>query len=176
MPRVKRDNPAKHFIAAFLIALVLYVVAYGWIEHRRNRKGPWEVTFAGDAAPPEMIINQPRLGISAVTIVFPNSYFPMNKAQPTTIPTNGGASESPDLSPTQQPRAFSNRTVMSFAQARPVPYAVPFGTCVFMDTTFLPGTVSFTNIFGHDIELLPRVLIIDRQEHSWKTGERIVLR
>jgi hypothetical protein len=45
-----------------------------------------------------------------------------------------------------------------------------------MDTTFLPGTVSFTNIFGHDIELLPRVLIIDRQEHSWKTGERIVLR
>jgi len=35
-----------------------------------------------------------------------------------------------------------------------------------MDTTFLPGTVAF-QLFGHEIELLPRVLIIDHEEHPW---------
>src|SRR5258708_33111254 len=42
---MKRDNPAKHFILAFLIALVVYAFFYHWIEHRRTRKGPWEVAF-----------------------------------------------------------------------------------------------------------------------------------
>jgi hypothetical protein len=146
--RLRKDNPAKHFITAFLVAAVLYVVAYAWIEHRRNRKGPWEVTFAGDRTPPEMVINQPWLRISNVVIAFPDGQLSLSGTQAS----------------------------MRFDQARPVPYAVPFGTCVFMDTTFLPGTVSFTNVFRHDIELLPRVLIIDRQEHSWKSGERIILR
>ena len=55
-----------------------------------------------------------------------------------------------------------------------MPYEVPFGKCVFMDTTFLPGTVTF-ELFGHEIELLPRVLIIDRQEHRWQSDAVIVL-
>ena len=165
---MKKDNPAKHFITAFLIAAILYVVAYTWIEHRRNRKGPWEVTFA-DINPPEMLINQGWLGISNVAIVFPNQQAATSKNQikegsSASAVTNDGRASAP-----------STNTVLSFAQARPVPYSVPFGTCAFMDTTFLPGTVSFTNIFGHEIELLPRVLIIDRQEHPWKSGERILL-
>lgn len=48
----------------------------------------------------------------------------------------------------------------------------PFGEIVFEDLTFLPGTVTF-NFFGHEVELLPRVLIIDKQEHLWKNGEAI---
>ncbi len=48
----------------------------------------------------------------------------------------------------------------------------PFGDIVFEDLTFLPGTVTF-NFFGHEVELLPRVLIIDKQEHPWKSGEAI---
>ena len=55
-----------------------------------------------------------------------------------------------------------------------MPYEVPFGNCVFMDTTFLPGTVTL-QLFGHEIELLPRVLVIDRQEHSWRPGNTIAL-
>jgi hypothetical protein len=48
----------------------------------------------------------------------------------------------------------------------------PFGEIIFQDLTFLPGTVTF-NFFGHEIELLPRVLTIDKQEHAWKNGEVI---
>jgi len=65
-------------------------------------------------------------------------------------------------------------TTLLFAQPQPVPYEVPFGKCVFMDTTFLPGTVTF-ELFGHEIELLPRALIIDRQEHSWQPDLAISL-
>jgi hypothetical protein len=43
-----------------------------------------------------------------------------------------------------------------------------------MDTTFLPGTVTF-QIFGHEIELLPRVLIIDHQERPWLANGSITL-
>jgi len=55
-----------------------------------------------------------------------------------------------------------------------VPYEVPFGTCVFMDTTFLPGTVTL-RLYGHEIELLPRVLVIDQQEHPWISDSTITL-
>lgn len=48
----------------------------------------------------------------------------------------------------------------------------PFGEIVFEDLTFLPGTVTF-NFFGHEVELLPRILIIDKQEHAWKNGDPI---
>jgi hypothetical protein len=30
-------------------------------------------------------------------------------------------------------------------------------------------------MFGHEIELLPRVLILDRKEHPWKSDETITL-
>ena len=65
-------------------------------------------------------------------------------------------------------------TTLLFAQPRPVPYEVPFGKCVFMDTTFMPGTVTF-DLFGHEIELLPRALIIDRQDHPWQRDAAITL-
>jgi hypothetical protein len=44
-----------------------------------------------------------------------------------------------------------------------------------MDTTFLPGTLTL-RAFGHEIEFLPRVMIIDHEEHPWKPGETIELR
>jgi hypothetical protein len=45
---------------------------------------------------------------------------------------------------------------------------------VFQDTTFLPGTVVIQT-FGHEIQLLPRVLTLDRAEHPWRPGEVIFL-
>ena len=67
---MNRDNPTKHFILAFVIAVLLYVITYGWIEHRRNRKGPWEITFTNNCGAPAMIINQPWLGLTNVRLVF----------------------------------------------------------------------------------------------------------
>ncbi len=144
---MKRDNPAKHFIVAFVIALLGYILVYHFIENRRTRKGPWQVTFTNNAGgTPAIVINQPALSISNVQIQF--------------------------LNPITNYQSVTNRLL--FNQAKPVPYDVPFGKCVFMDTTFQPGTLTF-QFFGHEIELLPRVLVLDRQEHAWKSGQIIAL-
>jgi len=144
---MKSDNPVKHFVVAFLIALAVYFVAYTSIEHRRNRKGPWEVTFmARPTAGPSIMIHQPALHLTNVAINFAGN---------TVTATNGSST-------------------LVFGQPRPVPYDVPFGKCLFMDTTFLPGTLTF-QLFGHEIELLPRVLIIDHREYPWQSNTNIQL-
>lgn len=51
---------------------------------------------------------------------------------------------------------------------------VPFGRVIFFDTTFLPGTITL-DLFGHEIELLPRVLGVNRREVPWKSGAVIEL-
>jgi len=144
---MKPDALAKHLALAFLLALAVYVIFYEFIEHRRARNGPWQVTFrAGAAAAPAMVINQPQLAITNVQISFPGEASPASPAP----------------------------VILAFNQPRSVPFGVPFGTCVFMDTTFLPGTVTF-QLFGHEIELLPRALIIDQQEHPWRPDTIIAL-
>jgi len=144
---MKADNPIKHFALAFCLALVCYLVFYNWIEHRRTRKGPWQMSFTNDAAgTPRMIINQPALGLTNIELVFPG-------------------------------QIITNRNVLgtlSFAQPRPVPHEVGFATCVFMDTTFLPGTLTF-RVFGHEVEFLPRTMIIDHEERAWTSGRTIEL-
>ena len=46
---------------------------------------------------------------------------------------------------------------------------VPFGKVIYEDLTFLPGVVTF-DLFGHEIELLPRVLIANKREIPWCSG------
>jgi hypothetical protein len=150
-PRLDRNmkpaGPAKHFILAFLLALAGYALFYQGIEHRRTRNGPWQVTFTRTmAGEPAIVINQPKLAITNVHIHFTGD----------------------------SPLPATNAATLLFAQPQPVPYDLPFGKCVFMDTTFLPGTLTF-QLFGHEIELLPRVLVIDRQEHPWEAGATIAL-
>lgn len=45
---------------------------------------------------------------------------------------------------------------------------VPFGKILYQDLTFLPGVVTF-DFFGHEIELLPRTLIVNKKEVPWKS-------
>jgi hypothetical protein len=143
---MKSERPIRHFFLAFLLAVICYAFFYKTIEHRRTRKGPWQVIFTNSAGAPAILVNQPKLAISNVEISFPD-----------------------------QPAPPGNSLgVLLFSQPQPVPYAVPFGKCVFMDTTFLPGTVAF-QLYGHEIELLPRVLVVDRQEHPWTGDNRIIL-
>ena len=144
---MKSDNPLKHFVLAFLLALIIYAIFYQGIEYRRSRNGPWQVTFTnGPAGIPTIVINQPKLSISNVQISFPGETLASTNAAGTLI----------------------------FNQPRQVPYDVPFGKCIFMDTTFLPGTVTF-QLFGHEIELLPRVLMIDHEEHPWVSQSTLPL-
>jgi hypothetical protein len=139
---MKADNPVKHFAIAFVLAVLVYVIAYSGIEHRRNRKGPWEITFTtGPSHQPALIVNQAWLGITNVHLLFSGQAIPSNL----------------------------DRTI-TFRDPRPTPFDAPFGQCIFMDLTFLPGTLTF-RMFGHEIELLPRVMILDHEEHRWRSGE-----
>ena len=52
---------------------------------------------------------------------------------------------------------------------------LPFGEVLLQDPLYLPGTITM-QLFGHRIEVLPRTLVVDQQEHAWKAGEEIVLR
>src|SRR5205809_7804765 len=118
---MKSDNLLRHLAIPLGIAVLVYIISYGGIEHRRTRKGPWEVTFTNDAAgAPTLVINETKLGITNLQITFSGE---TNRA------TN---------------------TFLSFRQPREVPYDIPFGKCVFMDTTFLPGTIVF-DLLGHEI-------------------------
>ena len=51
---------------------------------------------------------------------------------------------------------------------------VPFGKVIYEDLTFLPGVVTF-DLFGHEIELLPRALIADKKLVEWKSGATVDL-
>ncbi len=135
---MKSDNLFRHVWVPFVIAVLVYVVFYTGIEHRRTRNGPWLVTFTNNAAgAPTLLINQPALAITNVQIIFPGE-------------TN------------TQSASFE------FSQPREGPWDVPFGKCLFMDTTFLPGTIAL-DLFGHEIQLIPRVLTIDQKETPWRS-------
>src|SRR6267378_294336 len=148
---MKRDNLAVHLSVAFVIALAVYIVAYRGIEGRRTRRGPWEITFAKSPdGHPELVVDQPNLSLTNVQIIFSNEMVSTNS-------TNSN---------------FPSR--LEFNTPRPVPFQLPFGKCIFMDATFLPGTLTLS-LFGHEIEFLPRVMIIDHEEHPWRTDEQIAL-
>ena len=141
---MKSDGLFRPLAISFLIAAATYFVFYTGIEHRRVRKGPWQVAFTTRAGKPALVINQPVLQLTNIQII---------SAAGTATNATGS---------------------FDFSQPREVPYDVPYGQCVFMDTTFLPGTLVL-DWCGHEIQLLPRVLTIDRQEQAWKSGAEIVL-
>jgi hypothetical protein len=143
---MKRSRFGLQLLGVFLVVLVGYAGLFGWIEHRRAVKGPWVVTCTSAAGVPSLVINQAALGIRDVRIVFASAQSPSNTTQR-----------------------------VEFSQARPWPFAVPFGRCIFMDSTFLPGTIVL-EMFGHEIQLMPRVLTIDKAERPWRSGETIELR
>jgi len=136
----KDDSVFKHVMAALGIAVVLYAVAFGWIQHRRTFKGPWEVTFESDAGGhPAIVIRQPKLAI-AQTLVF------------------SGETVAPNLEVMERFSEATNQT--------------PFGKVLFQDPTFLPGTLTM-ELFGHEVEALPRVLIVDKKEFAWTPNGRV---
>ena len=144
---MKSEALLKPLILTFLAALALYVLAYNAIEHRRTRNGPWQVEFTRNSnGAPALLISQPALAISNVQIVFPDE---------------------------RCPAEFPTATIL-FCNPQPVPCPVPFGNCLFMDTTFLPGTIVLS-LFGHEIQLIPRVLTIDHREQPWVPNSTLLL-
>ena len=143
---MKTSGLLRQLGVAFTVALAAYVGLFCGIEGCRARRGPWQVTFTNSVAgAPMLAVNQPKLGITNVHLLF------------------AGVSASTNPSVT-----------LKFAQARPVPFDVPFGKCVFLDTLSLPGTVVL-DLFGHEVQLLPRVLVIDRVEQAWRSASTLIV-
>ena len=141
---MKQDHLARHLIVGFVLALLLYLAGFYLIEHYRNVKGPWRVTFRADTqGQPSIAISHAQLNISNVTLAFQGEHVSQ----------------------------FNSETTLFFDQPKT---NVPFGKVLFLDTTFLPGTVTF-DLFGHEIELRPRTLVVDLREVAWKSEATIKL-
>ena len=141
------DNPLKQFAAVFLVALLVYVASYSWIEHKRKVHGPWQITFTTDpAGHPTLTINQPSLCITNARVIL---------VEETATLTN-------------------SPVTLALKDPRQTPIPVPFGKLKFMDLTFLPGTLTF-ELHGHEIELLPRTLYLNRKEIAWSPGAEFKL-
>jgi hypothetical protein len=90
----------------------------------------------------------PTLAISETKLnISQNLLFPHAKATPNLSQTITFGQDTPDL---------------------------PFGEMEFQDPTFLPGTVTM-RLFGHQVELIPRVLSIDRKEYTWNATNPITV-
>jgi hypothetical protein len=141
---MKSDGLIKLLAIAFGAAMLLYILTYFSIEHLRTRKGGWQVTFGSDGT-----------GSAKVTIAQPQF----------------GLSNVSLIFP-EQPVILSHQTnTVLFDQ--PVTN-VPFGKVIYLDTTFLPGSVVF-NFFGHEVQLIPRVLLVDHEEIPWRSGTTLRL-
>lgn len=144
-PNLKPNPTWKQILAVFLCALVGYLVVFYFIEHQRRKSGPWRMTFTTLDGWPAVRVSQPSLHLTNVTIAFVNAVAPTNLPQ-----------------------------TVTFEHGRPAPFDLPFGQCVFIDALYLPGT-AVCELFGHQIQLLPRVLTLDGIERPWRSGEKILL-
>lgn len=142
-PAPPKDNIFRHALVAFVIALVGYVFFYACDARLRTRHGPWLVEFQMTTnREPLLIINEPRLGIRNVAILFKGE----------TVTNGVGVKQ------------FST----------PVDLTTPYGRVRFHDLTYLPGTITL-DIFGHEIEMLPRTLFINTKEVPWRNDSLNVL-
>jgi hypothetical protein len=144
-PPAPKDNILKHAAIAFVCALVGYIGFYSCDSHLRSRKGPWVVDFASTNGEPLLVINQPALGIQNVRV-----WLQGEKA--TNAPGVG--------------------SVVRFEH--PQRLGTPYGRVRFHDLTYLPGTVTL-DLYGHEIELLPRTLFINTKEVPWQNDALFVL-
>jgi hypothetical protein len=61
----------KSIVFTFVLAVVFYALAWTWMNRRQTGRGPWQMDFGTNAAgTPEIVIGQPALGVSNVTVRF----------------------------------------------------------------------------------------------------------
>jgi len=141
-------------VTVFVAVLAFYLVGFYGLEFLRVRKGPWEVQFvSNDSGQPTVQINQPTEGVRGVKIVFHGERL-----------TNS--------TPSSDTNAIITTT--SIVRFDKVEKNATFGEVIYEDLTFLPGIVTF-NLFNHEIELTPRVLVVNRTEIPWHPGAVIDL-
>ena len=67
----QRVTTWKSVAATFVAAGIFYALAYSFMMNRQRGKGPWQVNFTTNSAGvAQLVIAQPSLGISNVTVQF----------------------------------------------------------------------------------------------------------
>ena len=122
----------------FMAVLAVYFLVFYVIEHKRRSNGPWRVAFASPGNRGTPFI---IINQPALKISNVRIRFPGQDAPQT-------------------------NAVLILDHPREWPFDAPFGKCIFFDGLSQPGTVTF-ELFNHEIQLLPRVLTIDKKEHPW---------
>jgi hypothetical protein len=135
----------KQVLLVFAVVCVGYFSLFSLIERSRGRKGPWEITFTSDTN-------------GAPMFVVDQEYLGIRGKR---VVFQGQKATNPTVR-------------LSFKEARQFPFAAPVGQCVFLDTSVLPGTVTL-RAYGHEIELIPRTLIVDHEEYSWRSQDSVWL-
>ena len=157
MEREQSNIPWRFLGGLFAGTLVLYLAGFYGIEHLRERKGPWRVSFDATAAGgPAMTIRQPEIGIDGFRVVFDGA------------DTNGLASGELTFDEPGRNAQPMDKTPESSQELKQKSFPVPFGECIYQDLMFLPGVVTM-NLLGYEIELMPRTLVIDKKEVPWST-------
>ena len=163
MERDPANIPWRFLGGLFLLTLVLYFAGFYGVEHIRSRKGPWVVEFDAGAAQPMMTIRQPALGIDGFRVVFDGAN------------TNGLTSGEVQFNNPKLNAQSMDKTPESSQELKQKSFPVPFGECIYQDLMFLPGVVTM-NLLGHEVELMPRTLVVDKKEVPWNTPDaQIVL-
>ncbi len=130
----------------FLAVVALYAALYLASDLWRERKGPWVLTF--DATPS----GTPRLTIRHEKLGIRDVQIFAGNDQ--VLPSGFKPVTVRFKSPADQPG---------------------FGKLLFTDLTFLPGVVTL-DLFGHEVELLPRTLVINRKSIPWSEAGELHLK
>ncbi|SRR6266496_530179 len=143
---MKSGVTARSVVIWFFVVAALYMALFYGMEYLNHRKGAWEVQFMSDEMGNcSIVIDEPKLNISSVEIIFAGE-----KASATNV----------------------SRKMLFERPFTALPVPMPIGEVIYEDLRSLPGVVTF-NFFGHEIELLPRVLIVNKKEIPWKS-ERVI--
>ncbi len=129
----------------FVTVMVLYATLYFATGLWRERRGPWVLTF--DKSPS----GNPRLTISQENLGVRNVQILALQQEP--LPADFKPVTIHFKSPGDQPG---------------------FGKLLFTDLTVLPGVITL-DVFGHEVELLPRTLVINRKLIPWSERQEIRL-
>ena len=149
----------KQIIICFLLVLIAYMSVYHWVEYRRHFKGPWQLGFETNASgQPTLTIHQPKLNLTKQIQLNGESWHPT-------------FSPSTNMAPIV---ATNDAGAVTVAINRPG-LDIPFGRIIYEDLTFLPGVVTL-DLFGHEIEMMPRVLLVNKKEVAWNQVDPVVLR
>lgn len=71
-----------------------------------------------------------------------------------------------------QGETATNKGPFTFASAARL--NIPYGRVRFHDLTYLPGTVTL-DLFGHEVEFLPRALFLNTKEIRWQNNTTFTL-